>query len=217
MRHGSDDVLFSVPLSTGRSVDVYGPPPAGARPNPQVVQAGEKRLEDRLGLNRLRRRGAHDGYNCHGLTFMGKLGWIGFLTPQEQPLALPFDSADLLATKAAAAADEEIKALLMHLGYVRTGFLDLKKSGLSLSLPDVMPGDIALYKDYRPREDAYRLTHSAIVLHVEETANSVKDIRILSKFGMLGEYVHSVRAHPPELGDQLEIWSDRGRGTRHEC
>ncbi len=156
-----------------------------------------------------RRRGAGSAYNCHGLTLAGKHGWVGCIRPPEQGLSLQFELPDLLALHAAHEAEDEVTRLLGAVGYTCRARLDLKHGRLSLGAVDVVAGDLVLYRSYRATEDVYRLTHSALVVHVETNKDEVVDVRLLSKFGLLGEYVHSIRARPKLLGDSVEIWSDR--------
>ena len=72
------------------------------------------------------------------------------------------------------------------------------------NLNEIQIGDIVFYK----HKD--QVTHVGIVAHVESISTSGPPvITVLSKWGVHGEYVHSVNDVPDEYGEVKEYWTER--------
>jgi hypothetical protein len=154
---------------------------------PVVRQLGEKR------------RGPTPDYNCHGLTFVNRLGWFATMH-----MAAPYELPGLPHAEAQD-TDEHIRVFLRECSYrLIVPVFDLKTGNLPADHP-VRVGDIVLYLDPDKRQG--RFDHSGVV--VEVISQPVNDLKILSKFGMNGEYVHLLRQVPPEYPNFIEIWTDR--------
>lgn len=67
------------------------------------------------------------------------------------------------------------------------------------------PGDIVLYKNQRSE-----ITHAGVVLEVKPVVKIADwDVKILSKWGGDGEYVHSPSDVPTSYGNSWEYWTER--------
>ncbi len=194
-----DDVRFYVKTKADDKI------PVRRGPTWQEVPLGYRKAladQDVLPLA-TRRRGPDPSYNCHGMTFVSKLGWIGSW-PVPQPYELP-----MRPYLEAADPDEDIMRMLRGNGYVcRESMPNIDSFDVPATL-DVGVGDVILYKSIA--SELAQINHSGIVVAVEEDYNTgrLSDIKVLSKFGCAGEYVHPYRHVPPGVGPTVEIWSDR--------
>jgi hypothetical protein len=83
--------------------------------------------------------------------------------------------------------------------------LILSDDGYSHIQPkEVLPGDIVLYfeKD--------EITHSGIVVS-EAVLDTVETIKVLSKWGGAGEYIHRLRDVPPVYGTRVRFFREDSR------
>lgn len=63
-------------------------------------------------------------------------------------------------------------------------------------------GDIVLYSAYQ------EFTHIGMITYMR-TEKGIKDIRVLSKWGHAGEFVHHLHVVPRNIGTVSEYWSER--------
>jgi hypothetical protein len=71
-------------------------------------------------------------------------------------------------------------------------------------LDQLMEGDIVLYKDHKNEP-----SHVALVIQIERTLSL--NIRVISKWGKDGEFVHLINDVPALLGKPVEYYTDRER------
>jgi len=89
---------------------------------------------------------------------------------------------------------EQLAMILTEDGYRRLGRFE-----------EAWPGDVVVYR--RPGGEA---THVGIILEVAaDVAAAGVRIKVLSKWGQHGEYIHDLPDVPPLLGVPSEAWSDR--------
>ena len=213
MAYASETPRFKIKTRDDRhEVGIYGAAP-DTPPSDALLLESDRQLQRSLGRACKRRRGPDPGYGCHGLTFVGKLGWVGFVKSWEAGLVLPIgyrhrEEAER-ARRAAHLVDAEIESILRGNSYALKH--QIRRSSFRLGQVDVEVGDIAVYREYYDADEAWHIRHSGIVVAVKRMGEdgSVEDIEVHSKFGDLGEYIHPFRSVPPVYGDLVEIWSDR--------
>lgn len=190
----------------GRSVPVL------TGPYPTALPHVQKKAMDEFDLipGRQRRRAWDPFYNCHGLTFASKMGWVGF-NPHESALEVTGQSR-----KDRIPSDRPIKDWLEGNGFsLRIEIADIRdKPPPSRRHADV--GDIILYIDLS-KPEGERYEHSGLIVSRERTptmaAGTEEDVMVLSKLGPGPEYVHAYRELPRYLTYypwHIQIWSDRG-------
>lgn len=183
--------------------------------NAQIsVYEGVRIEEDRLaGLNRYLRRlfgvsnerkKADFTYNCHGFTFISKLGWIGcedvFKTPR---LFIPGESLEI---------DESdidfIENIVRGNGYRFVCRLNNIEVDTLEDDRDIREGDMVIYKAMRRMKE--QICHSGIIIKLCKINNRLTDVVVLSKMGYGGEYFHPLKKIPEIFGAKIaEIWTDR--------
>jgi len=194
-----DDVRFVVRTRSGAEVAVM------AGPSVTELSYGQRQQLERESPSRGRRRRGPDlTYNCHGMTFVNRMGWVG---AQRAPrLVLPS-----LRSPAAKDPDSDVLAMLTGNGYCCTCRVPNYQVDPMPRRPAVDLGDVILYRN-RAQPEGHQIGHSGIVVAVEEggaAGGGIDDIKVLSKMGMAGEYLHSYRDAPEVYGRTIEIWSDR--------
>ena len=167
------------------------------------LEALNKRFQDEPGID-YERRQADEGYNCHGMTFIGKLGWVGWSNSQESIIILPDEATD---SEAQEGEEDIIEKILKGNGLRRSFRLDNYDVDFLKADEDVDVGDIVVYKDVRKRGE--EILHTAIVTELIKADNKVCNLRVLSKMGYGGEYFHLFNNAPKEFGKIIEIWTDR--------
>lgn len=170
-----------------------------------LIEAINKRLRGKYGIDNERRK-ADSGYNCHGMTFIGKLGWVGCLDFQESILIISNTNQN---TKKLITDRDIIEEILdgnrLHKSF-RLNNLDVDfLSGDE----DVEIGDIVVYKDTRAHGE--EILHTAMVVEVIKSNNNIVNLRVLSKMGLGAEYFHLFNNIPEEYGKIIEVWTDRER------
>jgi hypothetical protein len=147
----------------------------------------------------VRRRGPTADYNCHGLTFVNRLGWFASMH-----MGAPHELAGTPRAEAED-TDEHIRILLDDCGFRRIVTLPNMKVDLLEQGHGAQLGDVILYLDSGKAHS--RIDHSGIIIGV--ISQPWPDLRVLSKFGMNGEYVHPYRQVPDAYPTTIEIWTDR--------
>jgi len=69
-------------------------------------------------------------------------------------------------------------------------------------LEDIMIGDVVLYKNYRGEP-----VHVALVVTVDRVFGL--NVKVLSKWGVDGEFIHFIEDVPPFLGTPSEVYTER--------
>lgn len=168
-------------------------------------EALNKRFIELYGTENQRKK-ADIRYNCHGMTFVGKLGWVGCYNSNEDKV-LVYNTG--IKTDNILAEQDAIEEILHGNKLRRTARinnLDLD----NLSGEDIKIGDIAIYKNIVESKET--ITHTAIVIEVaygQLNKNEINHLRVLSKMGPGGEYFHHFKTIPWEFGKIIEIWTDR--------
>lgn len=119
-------------------------------------------------------------YNCHGLTFAGKLGWFDI-----------FGAGD-------------VRILLTAHNFNQVSAIPNFSIDSLPSNSRIERGDVILYYS----GDPVNVTHTGVVWKVSRNGN-VATLTILSKWGVCGEYFHNYKKVPTEYGTSIEVWSDR--------
>ena len=142
------------------------------------------------------RRPSDPDYNCHGLTFISRHGWVAAEDVLEFVIAAP----DRVPPDRSRVCSALIAELLITSGFTQRVLLkDIRRDQLRPSDP-VKSGDVAIYKR------GELITHSGIVWERNEETNTVL---LLSKWGLYGEYFHDFRNVPDAFGTMVAFWSDR--------
>lgn len=145
-------------------------------------------------LVQVRARG-DPGYNCHGMTFAARHGWIDS-GKQQVPHII---AADWDPAKDPRECTRALEELLRSSGLRRVASLPNFRVDRLQKSDDVAEGDVILYRL------GIVVTHSGIVWRREGS-----EVQVLSKWGIYGEYFHAYRAVPEEMyGTAVEFWSDR--------
>lgn len=75
-----------------------------------------------------------------------------------------------------------------------------------LDIRDISIGDIVIYRD----TDSYDVTHVATVISKQALIKTATwDVKVLSKWGGDGEYMHNLEYVPEVYGKPGEFWTDR--------
>jgi hypothetical protein len=153
------------------------------------------------------RRPADSRYNCHGLTFIGKLGSIGI---QDTPDLITLINGDS-EKKAVIPNDKDVIETILKDNFFRK-IKRLKNIDVDYLSgdEDIKIGDIAVYKaSLRGRE---QIEHTALIVKLVPNAFSHDkfcDIIVLSKMHLAGEYFHPYKKVPVGCGTIIEFWTDR--------
>lgn len=71
---------------------------------------------------------------------------------------------------------------------------------------DAEVGDIVLYR----QEESTEITHIALIVKKDVKLSPASfDVKVMSKWGWAGEYVHQIDDVPPQFGEPSEFWSER--------
>jgi len=150
---------FSFKTKDGKEFPVYEINPMPGKPKPEnFIKALNERLRKEYGpINE--RKGPDSGYNCHGMTFIGKLGWVGLSQKEVSSIIIPNN------TKSINEQLEEkdiIEEILKGNGLKKKIRINnIEKQNLKGD-EDIEIGDIAIYRNSkRGREE---ITHSAVVV-----------------------------------------------------
>lgn len=198
-------VRFTIKLRNGQAINVYDS--SEIRISDALMNCVTKKYQEKYGREN-QRKSSDIEYNCHGLTFISKLGWIGCLTEDEQKLISPYGFQ-----KVAFEEKEEpdvIAEILIGNGLHLTRRIDNSKIEQLTGDEDIGIGDIVIYKDIRNKRE--EVEHSAVVIEVKKSEVEVGKIlyvRVLSKLAWAGEYFHMFCNVPDEYGNIVEFWTDR--------
>jgi hypothetical protein len=161
-------------------------------------------LDTKYGLQR-KRKDSDYRYNCHGLTFINKLGWIGAITHQ---------NGGSLFIEDWHRSQPENPDVLIYKILGGNGFrliydfsnrdLDILKGNENIKI-----GDIVLYLNSSVGYES--IGHSALVAEIfrRECDQRIITISVLSKMGHGGEYIHSYNDVLPAYGKRIQFWTDR--------
>lgn len=149
------------------------------------------------------RRPADISYNCHGFTFIGKLGWFATSVPMSRLYITGREVEGVVEReqRRTLSPEKEIMALLDDNSYTMIAHTP----NINISPPQGRAnpeiGDIVLYKT--KRLDGISIDHSGIIVKF------CPEPFVLSKFGFGGEYFHPIKRVPEAYGKIVEIWTDR--------
>lgn len=149
------------------------------------------------------RRPADISYNCHGFTFIGKMGWFATGVPVARLYIVGRAIETIIESQARSrlSPEQEIQAILDDNGFKMIAHTPNLDAGPPQGSVDLEIGDIVLYKTRRI--DGISIDHSGII------AKFCPDPYVLSKFAFGGEYFHPIKRVPKEYGKIVEIWTDR--------
>ncbi len=168
-----------------------------------LIRAVNNHFRNIFGINNERRQ-ADEGYNCHGMTFIGKLGWIGCSNSQKSSLII---SKDAVSKEDQKGEEDVIEKVLKGNGLNRSFRLDNYDIDYLKGDEDVDIGDVVVYKD--KRGDNEEILHTAIVTEIIKLNDNISNLKVLSKMGYGGEYFHFFNNAPKEFGKIIEVWTDR--------
>jgi hypothetical protein len=198
----SAEPRFIFKTRDGTRIPVYEIMPIPER----LINAVNKRFRNLYGEDNERRPFDH-AYNCHGMVFIGKHGWVGidFPIPKKVEIFLPQDEQDIEESK----VDNDIIAkildgnglkMIKRLDNIELDFLEGDEN--------VKIGDIVVYKAVRQQRE--EILHSAIVMDLIKVNDRLCNLKVLSKMGYGGEYFHFFNKVPnDDFGKIVEIWTDR--------
>lgn len=151
-----------------------------------------------------RRKSLDSTYNCHGMVYANRMGFIGIddtipkgviTSPSEQEFEFDSDSAQ-----------KNIIELLEGNGMkVVANVPNITICNFDAILPKISRGDVVTYLDQG------KITHSCVI-YTAEKINSIVNIKVLSKLGTSsGEYFHTLNdtAVTKMHGTHVKIWTDR--------
>ena len=190
-------------IKTKKETDI---PIFRALPLPEDKQAPIEEICRTLFGKENERRKSDPSYNCHGLTFIGKLGWIHPQRVVESSLILP---ARLFIDQQRTDI-EVIDIFLTENGYRRSARINNIRQYEFKGNEDIQLGDIAVYK-LSLGESRETVSHTGIVVKLAENNGKIDGFKVLSKLGPCGEYVHPYNIYDEGFGTILEIWTDRDR------
>jgi hypothetical protein len=170
-----------------------------------LANAYNDSLRRKYGIANERKKADHR-YNCHGLTFIGKHGWIVNGNSQNAPMLVTGESKKIEEIP----DERDIIDIILNGNLLRrVRRLNNRDVDRLAGDEDIKIGDIAVYKDnLRGREE---ILHTALVVELRKLniSNKFCDIKVLSKMGHGGEYFHSYWDVPIEFGLIIEFWTDR--------
>lgn len=190
-------IRFTFKTKDGRNVPVFEPPPA---------LTDEEREFLNLALRRKygnERRPADSFYNCHGLCFISRLGWLGIIERGVKRLIVPGQINEIINFNA---AQNDISVILKGNRFRRIYRINNREIDKLPPNIDVKLGDVLIYKELHGEKEF--TNHSALVFQVTSEKGETRLIA-LSKFGKGGEYFHDYMDIPDEYGNIIEVWSDR--------
>ncbi|MBU1707236.1 hypothetical protein KKB28_04905, partial [bacterium] len=174
------------------------------------LQALQDEYDRRYGCDN-RRRDSSWKYNCHGLTFAQRIGWIGVLRRFAVDELWTLDRLPVIS----GSSSDQIEALLKLNNYLLLAQIENREIDEFLWESDVRVGDTVIYRDVKS-PDKRVIEHSSIVVYPGEKYTDVQNskcyrckIRVLSKFGAGPEYFHNIKDVPDCYGKYIEIWTDR--------
>lgn len=138
-------------------------------------------------------------YNCHGLTFISRLGFVGIADYKIKQIVLPGRSSyeyneDIML--------EDLQKALSDYDKVD----EISNTDVdTINFKQVKVGDIVLYL----KDNKY--SHSCIIYQINNTIGNIKEIKVISKFGQYGEFLHNL-LDPFVIqiyGKHLEIWQHK--------
>lgn len=154
-----------------------------------LIQAINKLFRQKYGKTK-ERKSADSRYNCHGMTFVGRLGWISDIDTEKGHILITNSKGFIKDTTERKDIIEDIlKGNHLHRG---KRINNIKIDTLD-GCEDIRIGDIVVYKD------SIRGKEGSKILNVE----------VLSKMGYGGEYFHLYNNVPQEFGLIVEFWTDR--------
>jgi hypothetical protein len=189
-------IRFKIKNRIGEEINVFEP----SLPCPKREIEAFNTLISRSGSARIRTSQNHT-YNCHGFTFISKLGHIGSLERERRSILLLGQNEYLPDEEE---GQNDIWKLLYGNGWKKIreiGNLNINRFKLS---DGICRGDVAIYFK------GGKIAHSCVVYDVEED-NTFVNITVLSKFGRMGEYFHLIddKIIIKLYGITVSIWSDR--------
>lgn len=189
---------FTFKTKNGTEIHVSGGEPA---PNKAQIRATEAMLRAKYGIE-YERKACDYSYNCHGMTFINKLGWIGADVPGQERL-IRLGQRYVVPTDAQ--TTETIQSILEGNNLVLKKKLSNFQVDSFANTDDIKIGDIVVYKD-----GFGNIRHSGIIVKQEEIQGSDHILlRVLSKMARWGEYFHLHNNVEPTYGRTIEVWSDR--------
>ena len=147
------------------------------------------------------RRLPDTSYNCHGMTFINKLGILGTIQRQKVSIYTPGGPEYLCDTKAAV---DDIRIILTGNGYTKKAEKANIPEDDILKEDNIVQGDVVLYF----RNNA--VGHSCIAYEILTVADKIK-LKVLSKLGLSGgEHFHYIDNDfiVKMYGKHIQIWSD---------
>lgn len=191
--------IFTFKLKNLKDIPVF----SGVKVEEDKVAELEKDLRQKLGKH-TERRSADWTYNCHGLTFINKLGWIGLEDIfKEKVLIVPGQREEVDESTLIDIEDIIIGNGLRLIKRFNNMYED-KFNGDE----DVKEGDIVIYKSVRDMQE--EICHSGIIFRLCLLSNKLNNVTVLSKFGHGGEYFHQLQSVGKLYDAEIaEIWTDR--------
>jgi hypothetical protein len=187
----------------GTSIPIF----RGPQETPQGSGFNESdHLEGRYDI----RRAVSESYNCHGLTFASRHGWVGTL-----PRLIAGD-VDSLRNMPVQRGSDYVEHILQSGTFRQIARLgDFHQRDFD-EAPKAHIGDVVIYRMvYELLEE---VAHSGIIISTDwcppgqmSTTPAFKDkILVLSKLGAGSECFHSIGGVKPDCyGTIVEIWTDR--------
>lgn len=198
-------VRFTFKLRNGQHIDVHDC--SDIRVTSSKIDCAARKYREKYGIENQRKPPDLE-YNCHGLTFISKLGWIGCLVQDEPKFINPF-GCDKVTFKAS--PEPDIVADIIRGNSLRLiRRLNNRRIEQLRGNEDIEIGDIVIYKDIRNKREV--IEHSAVVIEVKKSEHElgkINSVRVLSKLAWAGEYFHPFCDVPDEYGNIIEFWTDR--------
>jgi len=194
------DIRFKFKTTNGQEIPVY----EGIPVSDIHIDAINKRLRRLYGPENERRK-ADYRYNCHGLTLINKLGWIGPIIPKKSHFII---SGNAQNSSAQENENDQIIEDILHGNGFRVKYeFSNRDIAVLKGDEDIKEGDIAVYKAMIQK--IKKIQHTALIVGFFKVNNKICDIKVLSKMRYGAEYFHKFRKVPDELGKIIEIWTDR--------
>lgn len=191
--------IFTFKLKNLKEISVF----SGVKVEEGKIIELEKDLRKKLGKH-TERRNADWTYNCHGLTFINKLGWIGLEDIfKEKVLIVPGQKEEVDESELV-----DIEDMLTGNGLRLIKRFNNMYEDKFNGDEDVKEGDIAIYKSIRNMQE--EIYHSGIIFRLCILNNKLDNVIVLSKFGHGGEYFHPLQSVGKMYDAEIaEIWTDR--------
>lgn len=198
--------LFTFKLRSGKVINVFDN--CSSAYSESMVQKVMDDLQRKYGPDCLRRK-ADFRYNCHGLTFISKLGCIGQIQEKKPVNILDPDALAKIDIKDD--PESEVVSDILTSNYPRRICRLNTEHEFLLGSEDIKRGDITVYRRFIHGRDA--INHSAIVvdfLYGSQHSTKFSSIIVLSKFGSAGEFFHQYNNINKDIyGPIVEFWTDR--------